>query len=238
MQILVPNIQAINICVTSPWASYQIRRIPGCAWAGNAGNVFPCRRFKRKPLVSDPSMHHSTCVTHVPWCMSGSLTCSNGENVPSIPCACAILRIWQEAHTIPNKICDNSETSRHMGISVIRMFKRYIEGLQNITFNKIWFSMFSDKKWFECEKQYIFTFSNVVTSHTSFLDCSQTLEPRVTNTNYCDRPVILAHVMASGLYKRLYQGTTIIINSQGAMYPRWYILSQLQLRIIYSYTHS
>ena len=24
--------------------------------------------------VSDPDMHHGTCVTHVPWCMSGSLT--------------------------------------------------------------------------------------------------------------------------------------------------------------------
>ena len=84
----------------SQWASYQIRKIAGCACAGNAGNVFPRRRFQRKPLVSDPGMHHGTCVTHVPWCMSGSLTCDDGENVPSIPSACAlaILRIWQEAH--------------------------------------------------------------------------------------------------------------------------------------------
>ena len=45
-------------------------------------------------------MHHGTCVTHVPWCMSGSLTCCDGENVPGIPgaCASAILRIWKEAH--------------------------------------------------------------------------------------------------------------------------------------------
>ena len=35
---------------------------------------FPRHRLKRKPLVSDPGMHHGTCVTHVPWCMSGSLT--------------------------------------------------------------------------------------------------------------------------------------------------------------------
>ena len=63
------------------WASYQIRKIAGCACAGNAGNVFPRRRFQRKPLVSDPGMHHGTCVTHVPWCMSGSLTCGDGENV-------------------------------------------------------------------------------------------------------------------------------------------------------------
>ena len=48
-----------------------------------------CHRLKRKPLVSDPGMHHDTCVTHVPWCMSGSLTCGGGENVPGIPGACA-----------------------------------------------------------------------------------------------------------------------------------------------------
>ena len=82
------------------WASYQIRKIAGCACAGNAGNVFPRRRFQRKPLVGDPGMHHGTCVTHVPWCMSGSLICGDGENVPGIPGACApaTLRIWQEAH--------------------------------------------------------------------------------------------------------------------------------------------
>ena len=42
------------------WASYQIRKIAGYACDGNAGNV--------------PDMHHGTCVTHVPWCMPGSLT--------------------------------------------------------------------------------------------------------------------------------------------------------------------
>ena len=79
------------------WASYQIRKIAGCACAWNAGNVSPHRRFQRKPIVSDPSMHHGTRVTHVPWCMSGSLTLGGGENVPGIPGACApaILRIWQ-----------------------------------------------------------------------------------------------------------------------------------------------
>ena len=83
-----------------PWTSYQIRKIVGCACAGNAGTVFPTRRLQRKPLVSDPGIHHGTCVTHVPWCMLGSLICSGGENVPGIPGACApaILRIWQEAH--------------------------------------------------------------------------------------------------------------------------------------------
>ena len=50
---------------------------------------FPRHRFQRKPLVSDPGMHHGTCVTHVPWCMSESLTHGGRENVPGIPGACA-----------------------------------------------------------------------------------------------------------------------------------------------------
>ena len=30
--------------------------------------------FIQPPRVSDPDTHHGTCVTHVPWCMPGSLT--------------------------------------------------------------------------------------------------------------------------------------------------------------------
>ena len=48
---------------------------------------FPRRRLQKKLLVSDPGMHHGTCVTHVPWCMSGPLT--RGENVRGIPGVCA-----------------------------------------------------------------------------------------------------------------------------------------------------
>ena len=34
-----------------------------------------CReRFFPPPQVSDPAIHHGTCITHVPWCMPGSLT--------------------------------------------------------------------------------------------------------------------------------------------------------------------
>ena len=36
-------------------------------------------RLQRKLLVSDPGMHHGTCVTHVPWCIAGSLNCGGGE---------------------------------------------------------------------------------------------------------------------------------------------------------------
>ena len=32
--------------------------------------------FYPSPRISDPDMHHGTCVTHVPWCMPGSLTSS------------------------------------------------------------------------------------------------------------------------------------------------------------------
>ena len=45
--------------------------------------------LQKKPLVSNPDMHHGTCVTHVPWCMSGSLTRRGRENVPGNPGACA-----------------------------------------------------------------------------------------------------------------------------------------------------
>ena len=30
--------------------------------------------FSPSPRVGEPDMHHGTCVTHVPWCMPGSLT--------------------------------------------------------------------------------------------------------------------------------------------------------------------
>ena len=53
---------------TQPWASYRIRKIAGCACTGNAVDFSPPPRF------SDPDMLHGTCVTHVPWCMPGSLT--------------------------------------------------------------------------------------------------------------------------------------------------------------------
>ena len=54
---------------------------------------FPRHQLEIKPLFSDPRMHHGTCVKHLPWSMSGSLTRGGRKNVPSIPGACvAILR--------------------------------------------------------------------------------------------------------------------------------------------------
>ena len=74
--------KTLSSCV---WASYQIRKIASCACAGNAENVFPRARLQRKPPVTDPGMHCGTCGTHVPWCMSGSLTRGGGETFPAFP---------------------------------------------------------------------------------------------------------------------------------------------------------
>ena len=73
-----------------------------------------CReRFPPPPRFSDPDMHPGTCVTHVPWCMSGSLTSSflkksvAGKTFPAFPAHAqsAILRIWQEAHGFKLMFC-------------------------------------------------------------------------------------------------------------------------------------
>ena len=80
------------------WASCQIRKIMDCACAGRPGT------FSRPPLVSDPDMHHGTCVAHVPWRMPGSQTsgfCILGKSVvgktfPAFPVhtQSVMLRIW------------------------------------------------------------------------------------------------------------------------------------------------
>ena len=89
----------------------------GCACTGNVGNVFPRHRLHRKPLVSDPGMHHGTCVTHVPWWMSGSLTSGGGGNVPGIPGACATRNVtylargplpWYHVGVMTFSITDNT----------------------------------------------------------------------------------------------------------------------------------
>ena len=50
------------------WASWQIRKLRVAHAPGMPGTFSP------PPLVSDPDIHHGTCVTHVPWCMPGELT--------------------------------------------------------------------------------------------------------------------------------------------------------------------
>ena len=123
---IVPFSYTFYCCDILQWASYQICKIAGCACAGNAGNVSPRRRIQRKLLVSDPGMHHGTCVTHVPWCTSGSLTHGGGENVPGIlgACASAISRIWQEAHAqmIPRTSSDATGTMAIWFLAPLCMF--------------------------------------------------------------------------------------------------------------------
>ena len=113
------------LCQGPLWASYKIHKIAECVCAGNTGNVFPHRRLQRKLLVSDPGMHHCTCVTLVPWCMSGSLTRSGGANVPSIPGAC-LSALW--AHKFIRRNCfteyartwkDHPETPRQIKFMAI-----------------------------------------------------------------------------------------------------------------------
>ena len=80
----------------SQWASCQIRKIAGAHAPGMPGT------FSLSPHVSDPDMHHGTCVTHVPWCMPGSLTSGflwnrqQGKTFPAFPAHAqpAILHIW------------------------------------------------------------------------------------------------------------------------------------------------
>ena len=81
-----------------PLARYvklQVAHVPGMP-----GSVSP------SPQISDPDMHQGTCVTHVPWCMPGSLTSGfvwsrvAGKTIPAFPTHAqpVVLRIGQEAH--------------------------------------------------------------------------------------------------------------------------------------------
>ena len=88
-------------------------------------------------------MHHGTCVTHVPWCMSGSRTRGGGENVPGIPGACApaISRIWQEAHTIPPvSRLDRADPChiKHTAWSIISL-KYYMRQITFVQWHFLWF---------------------------------------------------------------------------------------------------
>ena len=47
------------------WASYQIRKIAGCACTGNAGNVFPATNFNRNRLLMIPACITARAVMHV-----------------------------------------------------------------------------------------------------------------------------------------------------------------------------
>ena len=77
------NMHTVVLCFVFLWFYHQFSRIR------ERRTRFPNHRLQRKPLVNDPVMHHGTCVTHVPWCMSGSLSRGCRKNVHGIHGACA-----------------------------------------------------------------------------------------------------------------------------------------------------
>ena len=48
-----------------PWASFQIRKIKGCAYAGNAGKVFPATDLKGNHYLAILA-----CITARTWPLS------------------------------------------------------------------------------------------------------------------------------------------------------------------------
>ena len=92
----------VNRKSNGPLARYVKLRV---AHAPGMPGTFSCHQLQRKPLVSDPGMHHGTCVTHVPWCMSGSLTLIGLESVPGIPDACATRNFTYLARSPWNYCC-------------------------------------------------------------------------------------------------------------------------------------
>ena len=105
---------------------------------------FPRQQLQRKPRVSDPGMHQGTCVTHVPWCMSGSLSRGRGENVPGIPGACAtrnfkyLVRGSWQSHTMKRisallVLCEG----KHLSPEVSHL-KGPAMSTQDITMNTSW----------------------------------------------------------------------------------------------------
>ena len=69
-----------NVCNCSCMGLLPDTKYCGLRMRQECRERFPRHQLQRIPLVSNPGMHHGTCVTHVPWCMSGSLTrCGRGK---------------------------------------------------------------------------------------------------------------------------------------------------------------
>ena len=80
---------------------------------------FPRYRLQSKPLVRDPGMHHGTCITHVPWCMSGSVARSGGENVPGNPKYCASGKRPMHMKYFCHLVQSKYEWYYHVGVNAI-----------------------------------------------------------------------------------------------------------------------
>ena len=127
-----------------------------------------CREFRERfPLASDPAMHHGTCVTHVPWCMSESLTRGGGKNVPGIPgtsATCNFLYLTRGPLFCQNTNCHQRNTVYGAYITAYnvyhnRQFKIHIGGdyenvsisclyqwFQNMTKGSHWINQYNDSR--------------------------------------------------------------------------------------------
>ena len=122
---------------------------------------FPRHRLQRKPLVSDPGMHHGMCMTHVPWCMSGSLTFGDGKTFPALPAHAqrAIFRIWLEAHgrcgSNSNSIISNSLYKAVAWALYVTLFSRDCHRT-SLMINQHWF-----RRWLGAVRHQAITWTNV-----------------------------------------------------------------------------
>ena len=137
------------------WNSVEIQGIPWDHWFHRNGPLtryencglrmrrecrerFPRHRLQRKPLVSDLGRHHGTCVTHVPWCMSGSLIRGGGENVPGIPGACATRK---SAYLVRGPLRDSPNLMPQAAPGISMPFHRTVHFTENEKLEIAWISM-------------------------------------------------------------------------------------------------
>ena len=78
--LLSCNAISRDVIQHGPLARYVKLRVAHAP--GMLGTFSPSPISKESVIVSDPGLHHGTCVTHVSWCMSGWLTRGGGENGP------------------------------------------------------------------------------------------------------------------------------------------------------------
>ena len=78
-----PRVKPILSGPLTRYANLRIVHAPGMP------GTFPRHRLQRKRYLAIPACITAGASRHVPWCISGSLTHGGGENVTSIPGACA-----------------------------------------------------------------------------------------------------------------------------------------------------
>ena len=77
--VVLSNLCSVVFCWNLLWPILTMGFLPdtrnlGLCMRQECQEHFHRHRLQRKPLVNDLSVYHGTCVTHAPWCMSGSLT--------------------------------------------------------------------------------------------------------------------------------------------------------------------